>query len=126
MGKLVQALVLPWLCLWLATVLVPEVSSQECSEENCANQAFRCEEANEQCCKQHVGCLCEGSRYPGCDQFKNGIIPLGESIYTDFGHRRCVCKCDLQLDCAYIPCPVIPPGCKHITQPADGCPQCAD
>ncbi|KAJ1112068.1 hypothetical protein NDU88_000339 [Pleurodeles waltl] len=124
--KLVQALVVPCLCLWLATVLVPEVTSQECSEESCALQAFRCQEANQQCCKEYVGCPCEWNRYPGCGQLKNGLIPLGEIIYTDYCRRRCACKCNLELDCAFIPCPEIPPDCKNIVRPADGCPRCRE
>ncbi|KAJ1112075.1 hypothetical protein NDU88_000346 [Pleurodeles waltl] len=126
MGKLVQALVVPWLCLWLATVLVPEVSSQECSEQNCGLQTFRCQDANKQCCKQYVGCPCDRQLYPGCDQFKNGLVPLGDSVYRDFGHTRCTCNCNLELQCEAIPCPEIPPGCKRTMQPADGCLQCVD
>lgn len=82
------------------------------------------------CCATCVktGCMCEGYQYYDCISagFKNGKVPEGEAYFVDFGSTECSCpQGGGRISCHFIPCPEIPANCIELTEPADGCIQCA-
>lgn len=80
-----------------------------------------------ECCPRCIPqCLCPAFLVDECiDQgYKDKILLLEQSVYTDFHTRVCTCKSVQNIICHSI-CPKIPPECKHIERPLDGCPFCA-
>ncbi|XP_013880934.1 fibulin-2 isoform X2 [Austrofundulus limnaeus] len=82
------------------------------------------------CCPKCTqrGCACEGYQFYDCVHagFQKGKVPEGESYFVDFGSTECSCpQGGGKISCRFIPCPEIPANCIDVSQPADGCPQCA-
>nr|XP_060622884.1 fibulin-2-like [Anolis sagrei ordinatus] len=78
-----------------------------------------------QCCPRCIPsprCLCPPHLKHGCP--KDGYLRQGESVYIDFGTQKCTCISPNNIQCASV-CPEIPPTCKYIGRPMDGCGVCA-
>uniref|UniRef100_A0AAV2M0K3 Fibulin 2 n=1 Tax=Knipowitschia caucasica TaxID=637954 RepID=A0AAV2M0K3_KNICA len=107
-------------------------AQRDCTGVDCP-EIHRCIETTLEsgaCCPtcSKRGCTCEGYQYYDCVQagFRRGKVPEGESYFVDFGSTECSCpRGGGNISCRFIPCPEIPANCIDVSQPEDGCPQCA-
>lgn len=103
---------------------------QDCSRVlclPCSERQQQVQTAQNECCRPcSPHCLCPNYLQQDCEQegYKDLIIPIGKSVYKDFGTQKCTCVSHQNIVCAST-CPKIPPTCKYIGRPLDGCAMCA-
>ncbi|KAJ7320610.1 hypothetical protein JRQ81_020121 [Phrynocephalus forsythii] len=112
-------------CCFLRNIDCRRPTKPDCSLVRCA----RCPENHlavtsvNECCPRCIPqCFCPEYLKNYCP--KVGYLLLGESVVIDFGTRECKCIGVNKIKCVST-CPKIPPTCKHIARPLDGCRLCA-
>lgn len=105
--------------------------SQDCSKILCKPcsewRQQQVQTPQNECCGPCLPqCTCPKFLEEDCilEGYKDLTLPVGKSVYKDFGTQKCTCVSASNIVSAST-CPKIRPKCKHIEKPLDGCSLCA-